>query len=159
MDRFVDPFWGQVELFPHRLHDPDIGLMGDDPADVLVIKARFFQAFLGGPGHAADSLLEDLLAGHFEVVESAAKRLFRSRMSGASAGDDDQLGEFAVGAKAYAIDRQPVPFAGDDYGRSPIAEKDAGRPVFVIHEGGHLFRSDQQDIRISARFDKRLGSR
>ena len=50
----------------HRLHDPEIGLVRNEPANLFRLAPGLLEAFLRRAVHRADRLAVNLLAGHFD---------------------------------------------------------------------------------------------
>src|SRR3990167_2714327 len=97
-----------LESFRNCVDNPHIGLMGNQPADFNLFEAQLFQAVLAGSFHAANRVLENLIAGHLDIVLSCSHSLCRRGKTASSGRQDKQLRLLSVGTELDALNLEAI---------------------------------------------------
>lgn len=103
-------------------------------------------------------MLEDFGAEHGEGGEAFGDIFGGGGLSGAAAGDAEDVGLIAVGAHVGGEDAAFV-FAGgaEEGGSGTVAKEDAGGAVLPVSESGEFFGSDDEGVFESTTFDEAFG--
>ena len=146
-----------LQLLGDGLDDPEVGLVGDDQADVGGLEAGALEGALGGGVHGVDGEFVDFLAGHLEGVEVALEDLGVDGEAAAAGGEGEDIGLGAVGAHVSRQDAVPLGPVADDDGAGAVSEEDAGVAVFPVDDGGEFFGADDEDGLVDVGGDELLG--
>jgi hypothetical protein len=138
----------------HGLDDAEIGLMRNEPADLLRLAPGELKTFLRRAVHRTDRLPVNFLALHLDTVELVCGRIRRQRHAAAAGGQRKNLRLRSIRAEMKTEDAPAAgPMLEDDRARA-VAKEHAGIAVLPVHNGGELLRAHDEDRLINPARDE-----
>src|SRR5262245_46121365 len=147
----------EADLVGGGVDDPQVGLVGDERADVgpgqvVSLQHRPAQLF-----HLAHGVLEDRLAVLVDVMHLPVHGLARGRVEAAAAGHIQMFSARAVDLMTVIEDAVGLLAFGarlkQNHARA-VTEEDERRAVFGVQDAGHHVRADDQDLAMLAALDE-----
>src|SRR5690606_30677739 len=122
----------QSEPLDGGVDDADVGLMGHEEVDVLLLHPRLGERLLRGIAHHADGKLENLPAGHGNGVEALVHRVPARRHAGSARGQLQQIPAGPVGTQLKGEKTASLLHRSQDDRSGSVAEEHAGVSVLPV---------------------------
>jgi hypothetical protein len=122
------------------MRDEKIHLLGGDPGALHGLIARF--------GHGQHRSLEHFAARHLHVVRALANDRFADGIGSTATRPVEQGRELAIRLEKGGEDSAAVVTGGapNDRRAGPVAEKDGGRAVLEVSNGGELLGANDEHV-------------
>src|SRR6185312_2715623 len=136
-----------------RVDDPLVGLVRDEPGDVICRQVIAFHQLRADIGHPFDGKLEDSLAFLVDVV-FLCRHGFVGRGVPGTASFHMQMGAAAAVAPEDAV-QYAVPFVirFEQDAAGAVAEDDTGGAVAIVHDTAHFVATDDHHLFKAPAFD------
>ena len=148
-----DLFVGEAHAVGGCVNDTLVGLMGDQPADIVRGEVVAFHEFGTDVGHAFDGEFENGLSFLVDIVFLGGNRLVGRWVPGAAA-FHVEVGAAAAVAFEDAVENAEAFVIGfQEHAAGAVAEDDAGGSVAVVDDAAHFISADNDYLFVAAAFD------